>query len=290
MTGFGRDVVEEGGARLEVEVRTVNHRGLKMSVRLPEPLASLQAEIEALVKARLERGTVHVDVVYESAGGTHAYEIDRDAIRRYVADLDALRRELGIEERIAIERVALLPGAVVARPASATALEDLFRRVRAALGRALDALDVSRRREGAALADDLRRRRGAIAAALAAVKARVPLALAGHRERFRERMRQLLEGAGVTLDPQDLAREAALFAERTDISEEVTRLESHLEELDRALATDGPVGRRLDFLAQEMLREANTMGSKSQDADLVREVLAIKLEVDKIKEQVANVE
>jgi uncharacterized protein (TIGR00255 family) len=292
MTGFGREVREDAGERIEVEIRSVNHRGLKVTVRLADPLAGLLPELEDLVRRRVDRGTVHVDVSYHSLAGERAYSVDADAIRRYVAELAALQKELAhlAPQPIAIERVALLPGAVVVRPAAAQGLEEIFARVKETVERALAALDLSRRREGAALGDDLRRRRAAIGHSLAEVRARIPAALESHRERLRERMRQLLEGVGSTLDPQDLAREVALFADRTDISEEVTRLDAHLAELDRALESDAPVGRRLDFLAQEMLREANTMGSKSQDAALVQAVLAIKLEVDKIKEQVANIE
>jgi uncharacterized protein (TIGR00255 family) len=290
MTGFGREIGEEAGERIEVEVRSVNNRGLRVNVRLPEALASLQPDIEALVKARIERGTVYVDVAHEAPAEARAWALDRDLVRHFAQELESLRKELGLPSPVAIERVALLPGAVVGRTQSPAELDAVRARVRRVVERALDALDVSRRREGAALAEDLRRRREVIAAALAEVKGRVPVALAAHRERLRERLRQLLEGAGAQLEPHDIAREVALFAERTDISEEVTRLEAHLHELDRVLASDEPVGRRLDFLAQEMVRESNTMGSKSQDAELVSRVLAIKLEVDKIREQVANIE
>lgn len=294
MTGFGREVREEGGERIEVEVRSVNHRGLKVNVRLSDKLAGLQPDLETIVRRRVDRGMVHVEVRYEAPAGARAYSVNRDVVRHYVSEVQALRRELGIEKgegtAVDLERLLALPGAVIAQPGGAADEEALFARVRATTERALEAFDASRRREGAALGEDLRRRRAAIGAALAAVKARIPAALALYRTRLDERIRLLLESAGATLAPQDLAREVALFADRTDISEEVTRLETHLEELDRALAAGGPVGRRLEFLGQEMLREANTMGSKSQDPALVEAILAIKLEVDKIKEQVANVE
>lgn len=290
MTGFGREVREDGRERIEAEVRSVNHRGLKISVRLSDALAGLQPDLENLVRAHVDRGTVHLDVSYHPLAEERVYAVNREAVRHYAAELGALRAELGLAEPIAIERLALLPGAVVLRPAAAQGVDELFGRVKATVERALAALDLSRRREGAVLGEDLRARRAAIGTALAEVRARIPAALEAHRQRLAERMRQLLEGVGATLEPHDLVREVAIFADRTDISEEVTRLDAHLAELDRALASEAPVGRRLDFLAQEMLREANTMGSKSQDTALVQAVLSIKLEVDKIKEQVANVE
>jgi uncharacterized protein (TIGR00255 family) len=290
MTGFGREVRDDGRERIEVEVRSVNHRGLKIGVRAPDTLSGVEPEIEALVRRHLDRGTVHVDIRYDSLAEKQVYAINAEAVRHYVAELRALSAELAPVLPISLERVAGLPGAITLRPAEGPDRAALLARVLEVAERALVALDLSRRREGAALALDLQARRAAIAEALGAVRARIPVALEAHRARLKERLSQLLEGVGAALDPQGLAKEVALFADRTDVSEEVTRLETHLGELDRALASEAPVGRRLEFLAQEMLREANTMGSKSQDAALVHSVLAIKLEVDKIKEQVANVE
>lgn len=290
MTGFGREVVETGRERIAAEVRSVNSRGLKVSVRLPDDLAAFQPEVEALVRSGVDRGTIYVELDYRALATTGTFAVNADLLKLYAYEARTLRGELAIETPLSVELLMQLPGVVFPRPGTAEDPAALWARVRGVIERALEALNASRGREGAAIAEDLRGRRRAIAERLDSVRGRIPESRAAYKARFEERMRALLEGTGVAPDPGDLAREVAIFAERTDVSEELARLEAHLVELDRILALGGAVGRRLEFLAQEMLREANTMGSKSQETALVHDVLAIKLEVDKIKEQVANVE
>jgi uncharacterized protein (TIGR00255 family) len=290
MTGFGREVLENGRERIAAELRSVNSRGLKVTVRLPSELAPFQPDVEALVRSALDRGTVHVEIDYRSLAAAELYAVNRDVLKLYTMEIERLKGELGVPTPLDLERLLSLPGVIVQRPPSAEDPAALWARVRAVIERALAALNESRRREGAALADDLAGRRRAIEERLESVRRRIPENLAAYKARFDDRIRALLEGSGVKPDPEQLAREVALFAERTDVSEEVSRLSTHLVELERILASSGSVGRRLEFLAQEMLREANTMGSKSQESAVVRDILAIKLEVDKIKEQVANVE
>jgi uncharacterized protein (TIGR00255 family) len=299
MTGFGRAVHEEpaGSAspttrRFEVEVRTVNHRTLKVVTRLPERLQTLTTDVESLAKERLARGTVYVTVDLRSAEPAYAYRLNRAVLLRYVADLEAARRDCDLAgiAPLALERVALLPGAIESAPAVEDDPAALRGRLLEVCGRAIDALDEMRRVEGEALAADIKTRRSAIEVFLANVKTRIPSSLMEYRARLTERIQMLLKGTGTAPAEADLLREVAHFADRTDISEEAARLESHLKQLDAALGEAGPVGRKLDFLAQEMLREANTMGAKTQDSALVKDVLAIKLEVDKIREQVQNVE
>jgi len=292
MTGFGRAVLgaDDGGERLEVEVRSVNHRGLKVVARLPDRLSSFAPDVEGVVRTRLERGSVLVSIEHRSPEAEVGYRVNRAVVRRYGRDLEELRVELGLAAPIAVERLAALPGAIEMGPADERDPDAMRGRLREGVLRALEVLDESRRVEGAQLAADLKGRRAAIAERMAAVRGRIPATLDEYRRRLTERIEALLRGTGVAPLEADLLREVAHFADRTDISEEVARLESHLGQLDSALEESGPVGRKLDFLAQEMLREANTMGSKTQDSSLVKDVIAIKLEVDKIREQVQNVE
>ena len=289
MTGFGREVVETGRERIAAEVRSVNSRGLKVTIRAPDALAAFQPEIEALVRKGVDRGTLHVELDYRALAPSEAYAVNRDMLAYYASEGLALAKQLELPKPD-LARLMSLPGVIVQRPATEEDPAALWGRVRAVLEKSLAGLAESRRREGAALAADLNGRRGAIAERLGAIRKRIPDILVAYRARLEERLKTLLEGMGTAPEPGALAREVAIYADRSDISEEVSRLDTHLVELDRALAAEGPVGRRLEFLAQEMLREANTMGSKSQESGLVQDILAIKLEVDKIKEQVANVE
>jgi len=291
MTGFGREVQEGPRERIEVEVRSVNSRSLKVSPRLAEPLLGFETEVENVVRERIARGTVHVQIDYRSLAPAAGYELNVELLKKYARDLAALRDELGLAGApIEIDRLALLPGAVVEKAAETGHPNDLWARVRPVLERALASLVDGRKREGAAIEADLRAHRREIGARIQAIRRRIPEALERHKRRLHERLRSLLAGTGAAIAPEDLAREVALFADRTDVSEELSRLEAHLDELDRILDTGGPVGRRLEFLSQEMMREANTTAAKSQDAALVEELLALKLEVDRVREQVANVE
>lgn len=292
MTGFGREVAETGRERISAELRSVNNRGLKMSVRLPSELGGFQPEVEALVRSRVERGMVYVELDYRSLVPAMTYTVDADVLKLYAYEARTIKAALGIETPVELERLMSLPGVIAQKPIAEEEPAAVWARVRGVVERALASFAESRWREGAALAADLRARRAAIGGRLATVRARIPELTVAYRARFEERMRAFLERAGVALEPESVLREVAAYAERTDISEEVARLDAHLRELDRILdgMAMGAVGRQLEFLAQEMLREANTMGSKSQETGLVQDILAIKLEIDKIKEQVANAE
>jgi uncharacterized protein (TIGR00255 family) len=290
MTGFGREVAESGRERIAAEVRSVNGRGLKLSVRLPDALLAFQAEVEALARGRIDRGSVHVELDYRAVASPESYGVNRELLSALAEEVRAAKRALGNEAPVEVERLLSLPGVVVPKAPPAEDAAALWGRVRAVVERALEALSASRLREGAALAEDLRARRRAIGERLLAVRARLPEVVAAQKRKLEERLQALLASSGVAPEPSTLVREAALLAERADVSEEISRLDAHLAEMDRVLEASGPVGRRLEFLAQEMLREANTMGSKSQESALIHDILAIKLEIDKVKEQTANVE
>lgn len=287
MTGFGAARVEHASGQLEVEVRTVNHRHLKVNVRLPEALAALSPRVEELVRGRLARGTVYVVARQTGVLGARNHQLDVQLLRRLHGELLAMARELGTSPPD-LAQLALLPG-VVRELDDPGAAADLWPELARAVEEALGALDDMRRREGEGIGRDIVETVGRIARLGDAIESRAPLAVAEQAERLRARIEHL---AGEHVSAADLAREVALLADRSDVCEEVHRLRSHLLQVTEAVASGGsePVGRKLEFLAQELLREANTMASKSHDSALVRDILGVKLEVERIREQVANVE
>jgi uncharacterized protein (TIGR00255 family) len=299
MTGFGRGICELGGRRFVVEIRSVNHRFLELKTRLPWPDPLVEAQLGAAVRRRLGRGALTVAVRDEGGGASPLVEVKVDEAlgRAYAVALSRLAAACGLQEQPTLSLIAAQPG-VLATGAQEAAGDDLWARMAPAVEASLDELLDSRAREGEALREDLLGRVVAlrrIVADLARLAAEAPVEA---RRRLEDRLRKLLpaEGssgpglAGVQVDPQRLAQEVAILADRADITEEVTRFHTHLDEVDRLLAGSEPAGRRLDFLAQELHREINTMGSKSQRAEIASRVIDAKTEVERLREQVQNVE
>jgi uncharacterized protein (TIGR00255 family) len=284
MTGYGRGVAEQGGRRATVEVRAVNHRFLDLKLRgMPLPPA-LEEQIAARVRASVERGAVTVSVHVAAPGGEAASRVDSTAARRAYDQLAELAAQLGVAGPD-LALVLAQPGVVVsAEPAG----DDPDPRVVIALDAALAQLDGMRSAEGQALAAELRARLDELAAlrgSIAELAAAIPGQLS---RRLAERVRRLLED--VELDPGRLAQEAAVLADRADVTEELVRLASHLEQARALLAAPGTVGRRLDFLVQEIGRELNTIGSKSTSAEISSAVVDAKAVLEKVREQTQNVE
>lgn len=291
MTGFGAAQAVAAGLPVDVEVRAVNGRHLKVGVRVPDALSALAPQLEELVRERLARGAVQVQVRLAGGEGSSAATLDVALLKRLHAALSEAARDVGAAPPT-IGEVALLPGVV--RADAAPPPEALWPPLKDAVCRAVDALAVMRRQEGAGIGAELKRAADEIAALTTKIEALAPAAVKDQVERLRARVEQLLvgaPGAAAALAPHELARELALLADRSDIREEVQRLRSHVQQLRATVdAPGGPAGRKLEFLAQELLREANTMASKTHDGALVQHVLAVKLLVEQIREQVANVE
>ncbi|MFC1706662.1 YicC/YloC family endoribonuclease [Planctomycetota bacterium] len=291
MTGFGRAVGGTDLVRVTVLLKSVNHRGIKVASRLSDSIVAIQPRIEKLVRERIQRGAVQLDVHYRSLEESRAYILNRAQLRGYIDALAELQANMGMEGApIHVEQVALFPGVIVEAAPDDVGVETLMARVGPVLEQALDSLQDTREREGATIAADLLACRSRIVERVERLRDRIPDALTAHLERSKARVEKLLETMGAELDDQVLARELALFADKTDVGEEIARLEAHLAELARVLETKGPVGQRLEFLGQELLREANTMSAKVQDPDLLAEILEIKVDVGRIKEQVANLQ
>ena len=290
MTGFGRSHDKREDLAVRVEVRTVNNRALRVNFRLPECVQGLEPELERTVRKRISRGTVSVLIILDTLSGDPGYVVDEEAMRYYRDAMLETGRRLGISGEVRMDTLAVLPGVIRKRNAAAEISEEVSVAVRAGLEQALTELLVVRGEEGRHVWEDIVLHCGRIAALAEKVEAQVPMVLDRYRRRIVERLGPVLKELGEGIREEELRREVAYFADRTDISEEVARLRSHLVLMKGMEAKDEPCGRRVEFIAQEMFREANTMASKANDAQLVPDVLEIKSEVEKIREQALNVE
>lgn len=288
MTGFGAASIAREGRTLRAEVRAVNHRFLQLKLRVPTEFAALEAEIEKAVRARVERGALSLSVHAVGTGGARVPRVDHAAAARYRLELERLARENGLEPRVDLATLVGLPG-VLAGDVDEAELEREGRDVLALVAQAVEALEEMRTREGQAMARDLSRSADAIAELAARIAERAPVAVAEQHAALKQRVAELLAERPAPSDA-DLARELALIADRSDVHEELARLESHIGQLRLLLSREGPVGRQLDFLVQEFLREANTIGSKANDAAIAHLVVELKTWIERLREQVQNVE
>ncbi len=287
MTGFGAGHGASAGEELDVEVRSVNHKFCEVKVRAPRELAALELDAAKLVKDRLARGGVEVSLRRPGAATALAPRVDVARAESYARAFAEIAARLGLAGGPTLSDVIGADG-VVRLEERAVDLDAAREALGAALGAALDALVAMRAREGEALGRDLHGRLARVEALVARVAELVPAALAAHEARMQERVAELARG--VTVDPQRLAQEIAILADRTDVTEEITRLRSHVAQVRALLASGEPAGRKLDFLVQEMHREVNTIGSKSQSAEIAAAVVEMKAEVERMREQVQNVE
>ncbi len=288
MTGFGSGTATAGAESLTVEVRSVNHKFCEVKVRVPRELSALEPTLIKLVKDRVARGAI--DVVVRRAARTSTGvvpQVDLGLAREYLRAWREVATALGLPDTVSVRDVATSLN-VIRLEEPQLPLEDANKAVETALGAAIDQLRLMREKEGVALAGDLTARLALVAGWVKEVQALAPKAIDAYRSRLAERIAELSQGLAV--DPQRLAQEVAFFAERTDVAEEMTRLDSHLVQFHELLASKEPSGRKMDFLVQEMHREVNTTGSKSQHTDISARVMQLKAELERIREQVQNVE
>jgi len=290
MTGYGESQGEINGVTYSVEIKAVNNRYLKSNIRLPETAAFLEDDIDKLLRKNLSRGTVTCVVRPKDVSANMLFDIDEKALQIYVEKLGKVVSSAGIKCPIDIGGLLNLPGVVQpVLPDEETAAE-VKKVVLSITQAAIDQLKQMRATEGAALAADLEGHCDVIRQSLERIRIRSEIVLQEYQRKLKKRVDELLAAAKLNLDEDVLAREVAVFAERSDISEEIARLESHLEQFAESCRADAQTGRRLDFISQEMLREANTIASKALDSEITRYVVDIKCRVDRIKEQVQNIE
>lgn len=289
MTGFGSASGAVDGVEYSVEIRSVNNRYFKPVIKLPDSWSAAEADIEKILRNRVSRGTVVLSLRMRVPEEQAAYQVNGRTLNSYVDQLRSLETEANPTIRIDLAGLLELPGVLEPPP-----MEEIVARTRDGvmnlIDQAIEGLLDMRQKEGQALKDDLLGHCNAVGDALDQIAQRSPGVVGEYYERLRQRVEQLTREAKLTLDEETLSREVALFADRSDISEEVSRLRTHLEQFAQACDSSEPAGRKMDFIAQEMLREANTIASKSNDSQIGRLVVEIKSGIDRIKEQVQNVE
>ena len=290
MTGYGKaEWTGEDGRTLIVEIRSVNHRYGEISIRLPRHCYHLEQEVKKTVAERLKRGKIEVSIQEDKAGGaTVAPTLNLALARGYLEAFRTLKEELALEGEPTLPLVAAQRDVFVMREEAAAGEEELQGMLLATVRHAVSVHEEMRKREGVALLEDFLARRAVLTRLMEQIEKRAPTVVAEHAIRLRERLRQLL--GDTTLDEARLFQEVALMADRSDISEEIVRFMSHHQQVDEALTCGEPVGRKMDFLLQEMNREVNTIGSKANDGPLASLVVELKAELEKIREQVQNIE
>lgn len=289
MTGHGRGVCQRYGLRITVELNSVNRKQAEILLTLPRDLEVLEGPMREWIGRHIERGRVQGRVLVEYLNAAWvAPRLEPAVAAAWVTELRRLARRLGISEEVTLEHLLRVPGLFQSNGPQVP-WEKLWPVARAALDRALAGLLRMRKREGAHLEKDLARRIERMRRAVARIRARAPRAVERYRKQLLQRIREA-GLSGVTDQDERLMKEVVLFAERTDITEELTRLESHFKQFEQCRRSRQPVGRTLDFLAQEMYREVNTLGVKANDARISREVVRLKTELDRFREQVQNVE
>lgn len=292
MTGYGDASAENNGARYTLEIRSLNNRYLKTVIRLPDDLLPLEPDLDAAVRRMVSRGTVTVTCACTDASESAAYTVNAKALERYIEQIREAPMATESGSEIDIASLLGLPGVLQPPSDSAERIVELRKIYLQLLEKACAGLKQMQQAEGKSLGAELRDLCEGIRAKLSEISARAPEIGAEYEKRLRTRIERLVKDMELTAEPVDILREVAAYAERTDINEEIQRLGAHVEQFLESLDRDGggPVGRKLDFVAQEMLREANTIASKSPDAEISRATIEIKSAIDRIKEQVQNVE
>jgi len=287
MTGFGEARLQDDRWSVGVEVRTVNNRHLKLSARISDPYGALESDFERLVRESIRRGTVQLSIRVERPRRAEDYRLNLVALGSY---RDQLHSFLGASIPVDFSAILGLPGIVEERKAATEDPHQDWPALAAVVSEALGKLQQSRADEGRAMADELLGLARGIAGHLEKIAARGPDVVEAYRRRITDRVQALIAGQGVSVEPEHLIREVAIFAERGDIAEEVTRLRAHLAQYAEVIGEPESAGRKLEFVVQEMGRETNTIGSKANDVEISRGVVEIKGLLEKIRELIQNVE
>jgi uncharacterized protein (TIGR00255 family) len=290
MTGFGEARSQTEGLAVAVEVRTINSRHFKLSYRASEGYAALEPEVEVVTREVIRRGTVQLNLHVDRRASIDDYRINTDVLENYRRQLQAYTGRQEWSDPDDLQMLLSLPGAVDEHAGGEHDPRVDWPAIEPVLRQALAATARMRAEEGVALAADLAHNGRLVLEALDAIAKRAPDVVQSYQARLTQRVQQALSDLNVTIEPVDLLREITVFAERSDISEEIVRLRSHLQQYEAALLLPESSGRKLEFIAQEMGREVNTIGSKANDAEISRLVVEIKTALERIREQIQNVE
>lgn len=292
MTGYGEAAYQSDALTVAIELRALNNRYLKVSLRAAEPYNLLEPEFEKVIRRTVRRGTVQVHLRCQRQPTAGDFRINATALRSYVSQLRPLCDELGLRDRgdVLLSQALALPGVVPEPGVVAFQLEEEWPLLERVLEQAIARLQAMRQDEGKAMAQELLQQRDHIAGELGRIRERMAGVATNYRDRLLDRVRSLIAELDVQIDRSDLIKEVAIFAERSDIAEEVVRLASHLGQFQEITNEPESAGRKLEFLTQEMFREANTIGSKAGEVEISRHVVEIKGALERIRELVQNVE
>jgi len=289
MTGFGEAETADGVRSVSVEVRAVNNRYLKINQRLSETLANRESSIEKIIRQFVKRGTIQVQARVNRSDREATYRLNAETLNCYREQLQEFHRHHPMEGDVTLGSLLHLPG-VVEEATVTRSDEDAWPLAEPAVVAALEQFNAMRRVEGQAMEKDMLQNIDTISEAIALIENRTPQVTEDYTSRLQERLEKLLAPHETSVEPSDIVREVALFAERSDISEEVVRLQSHIEQFRGTIHADDGIGRRLEFVTQEMFRETNTIGSKANDTEISKHVIDIKAAIERIREMVQNIE
>lgn len=287
MTGFGQGEARDATSTVTVEVRSVNHRFLDLAFKLPRALQNREPDIKDVVRGKLARGRVTITINVESTTAGRSVTINEQALEAYLGQLQAFAKKHGLDQRVSLDTLVQLPEVVTAREIE-PGEDELWPLVEKALGQALDACNRMRVQEGRALEKDLRERMQLIERTAAAIEKLAPEVARRQVEVMRKRVAQL--AADVTISEDRIATEIVMLSDRTDFTEEITRLRSHLSQFNQAIEDGGEVSKKLTYILQEMHREASTIGAKAPGTEVIQHVVVLKEETEKLREQVQNLE
>lgn len=289
MTAYGRGEYRSGDTLFVAEIKSLNHRYRDIVLRIPKKFLVVEKDLKSLISSRFRRGRIEVFIEIQSEGGAILYdlEVNTSLAKSYFEIFNQLADQFGLDQEIQLDSLLQMKDVVVAKPAEID-MEQVKHGLQEALVQALDPLEVMRSREGETIEADFQQRIALLGRYLDDVEKRAPDLVEEHRNRLEDNLNRMLKD--VAMDESRLAQEVALFAEKSDITEEIVRTRSHLGQFREYMSQDDAVGRRLDFLIQEINREVNTIGSKTSDSFVARVVVEMKAELEKLREQVQNVE
>lgn len=287
MTGFGNASRSSDAAHVSVELKAVNNRYLKIGMRLPEVAAAFEGDIEKIIRSRIARGSVQLSFRIRMASANNGFQIDRNAVKAYSSQLEEIAGGGSVPT---LAEILQLPGVISEADGFANSREVLWPLISDAVNDALQHFEDFRQQEGQSMVGDLQEQCDTITEQLRQVAAKAPDVVSSYREKLIDRVKKGVEEAGVRIEESDVIREVALFADRCDINEEITRLKSHRQQFETFLASDQSLGRKLEFVSQEMFREINTIGSKANNVEVAHCVVEMKAAIERIREILQNVE
>ena len=293
MTGFGRAETKDETKTILVEVRSINNKYLKTNIRIPESLARFEDRIERLLKKELVRGTINLTIEYKSCAQQPKCIINKDILKEYHNIISEARNEISSEQDITFDNLISLPGVLEFKKESENGSihdDDFWRELEQLIKLSVDSLKGMREAEGQNLRVEIEKWKNKISMLLDEIETMAPEVVLEYSKRIQERVSSLLSGMENKIEKSDLNKEIAIFADRCDISEELGRLRSHIMLFDNVMDNEEPNGRKLEFIVQEMFREANTIASKANNATIIENTISVKTEIERIKEQVLNLE